>query len=242
MFMNTPTDPAPSSSPLRARAVNVCLAVAVLALVPHLAKSYDISDGLRLGINATTNTASNSSLMLGQNNYNPGNNSIGIGWGNSVGGSNAQGNIAAGLMNTVTGYASFGFGSNNQTPGSYSMAIGSGNIASGSNSLAHGSSNQATGSGSNAGGGTTVASGQFSTTRGYYTTAPSYASVAIGRYNFAPTGQSATSWVASDQIFVIGNGTGPSVYDRSNLLEVKKNGTIIIKRQGDILMTGFEAQ
>lgn len=229
--MNPSTDPVPApsaSSSLRGKVLKGCLAVAILALVPHLGKGYDIIDGLRLGPNATSNTASNSSIMLGFGNHTPGPNTMALGTGNNLGGSAANGNIAAGTFNTASGFAAFGFGSHNQATGSYTLASGRSNATSADYAMAHGLNNQAIGVASHAGGNYTIASGAFSTAEGYFTTAPSYASVAFGRFNTVPAGQDPNSWVASDQLFVIGNGTSDT--SRNNALEVKKDGTVTIQK------------
>ncbi len=68
----------------------------------------------------------------------------------------------------------------------------------------------------------TNASGQLSSTFGDQTISQSYGSMAIGRYNVA-TGNG-TSWVATDPVFAIGNGTSPTA--RSNALTVYKNGNL----------------
>lgn len=240
--MNPSTDPAPASSPLRGQVLKGCLAVAILALVPHLGKTEDIEDGLRLGYAATTNTASTYALSLGHYNTNPAYWSIALGSGNNMGGSNAGfGSIAAGSSNTLIGYYKWAFGSSNTVSGANSMAIGFTNNLSGGRSLGYGSNVQAASTATNAlaGGEQTIAYGKNSVALGYYTTAPSYGSVVLGQYNQSAGGQNTGSWVNSDQLFVIGNGSSGSP---SNALEVKKDGTLIIpKRQGDISMGSFTA-
>jgi hypothetical protein len=47
------------------------------------------------------------------------------------------------------------------------------------------------------------------------------------------------TWRPGDSLFVIGNGTSSST--PSNALEVKKDGSIKMQRQGDILMGDFTA-
>jgi hypothetical protein len=203
--MNPFTDSVPiptsaQSNPFRGKALKGCLAIAIIALIPHFGKSYTITDGLKLGINASTNTAS-----------------VDYNWGS----------IAAGSYNSITGYYQYALGSSNTITGSGSAAIGSNHTVSGSNSFTYGSTNQTASSAlySMAGGSNTLANGRNSVALGYYTTAPSYASVVLGRYNQVASGQTTSSWVASDQLFVIGNGTSGSP---SNALEVKKDGVVTI--------------
>jgi hypothetical protein len=68
----------------------------------------------------------------------------------------------------------------------------------------------------------TSASGSMSTAMGYYSTAESYASLAIGQYNVG--GGTADSWVPTDPLFEIGNGSGSS--SKANALTVLKNGNV----------------
>lgn len=212
--IDTVPAPAPTSSSLRGHLLKGCLTVAILALIPHFGKSEDIEDGLRLGIYASTNST----------------------------GSNFNfGSIAAGYGNTLSGYYQYAFGTSNSITGMNSAAIGGTNYANASYSLAYGTTNQvlSTAGYSMSGGSYSIAKGQNSVAIGYFATAPSYTSVAFGRYNKVASGQSTSSWVASDQLFVIGNGTDSVP---SNALEVKKDGTVIIpKRQGDISMGSFTA-
>jgi hypothetical protein len=90
--------------------------------------------------------------------------------------------------------------------GGYSVATGLSTIASGTISTALGAE--------------TTASGSISTAMGFSTTASSYLVTAIGRLNVG--GGNATSWVATDPLFEIGNGT--STTSRSNAFTVLKNG------------------
>jgi len=66
--------------------------------------------------------------------------------------------------------------------------------------------------------------GLHSTAFGFHTTAPSYSSFAIGHYNRNPITYSATSWILSDPLFVIGNGV--DALKTSNALTVLKNGNV----------------
>jgi hypothetical protein len=67
-------------------------------------------------------------------------------------------------------------------------------------------------------------------------TAPSAYSAVFGRYALTPTGQSSTAWVATDDLFVIGNGTADQ---SSNALTIKKNGATAL---GKGLTTSTAAQ
>jgi len=65
----------------------------------------------------------------------------------------------------------------------------------------------------------TTASGIATTAMGQFTKAESYSSTAIGAYNIG--GGNATTWVATDPLFEIGNGTSSTP---SNAFTVYKNG------------------
>jgi hypothetical protein len=70
----------------------------------------------------------------------------------------------------------------------------------------------------------TLASGQRATAMGYTTTAQAYASVALGQFNVVAGNTG--SWVATDPILVVGNGTGASA--RANAFTLLKNGNLTI--------------
>jgi hypothetical protein len=106
--------------------------------------------------------------------------------------------------------------------GFYSTAFGFNPTASGWFSKAWGSVATATGSQSTAWGFNTVASGVSSTAWGENTTAPSFAETVFGYNNTVYTPSSATEWVATDRLFVIGNGTSSS----SDALVLLKNGRL----------------
>lgn len=146
---------------------------------------------------------------------------------------------AYGSSSTAMGWNSLAFAScstamgTSTASGSYSTAIGS-SYAGGSYSTAMGDS-AASGSYATAMGGSSTASGDYSTAAGLGTTATAHSSFAAGAYNVG--GGNSTSWVATDPLFEIGNGTSASA--RSDALVVYKNGKIKMSRQGDILMGEF---
>lgn len=80
----------------------------------------------------------------------------------------------------------------------------------------------ASGSYSTAFGNQTTASGWSSTAMGGYTKAESYLSLALGRFNVG--GGSPNSWVDTDPLFEIGNGTDG--LNPANALTVLKNGNV----------------
>ncbi len=109
----------------------------------------------------------------------------------------------------------------NGASGATSFTTGFGTNASGSTSTALGFATNASGSTSTAMGNATTASGEESTASGLATTAQAYVSTAIGTYNI---GNGTTdTWVNTDPLFEIGNGTFSTP---NNAFTVLKNGNV----------------
>jgi hypothetical protein len=102
--------------------------------------------------------------------------------------------FAAGWFNNVTGSESAAFGTSNYTQGISSMAVGKENSGLGANSFA----------------------------AGFRTIAHAYASMTLGRFNDTVVAADRTTWVESDPLLMIGNGT--AIDQRSNALTILKNG------------------
>lgn len=135
--------------------------------------------------------------------------------------------FAAGNGNTVTGTYSAAIGEGNTAGSNRSFAVGSYNTATNGYSVAMGAGNSATGTNSFAVGYYGTASGNYSRTIGVYSTAESYQQISLGSYNL-PTGtENPSSWVTTDPLFVVGNGTGSGA-SRSNALMILKNGNVRI--------------
>jgi hypothetical protein len=60
---------------------------------------------------------------------------------------------------------------------------------------------------------------------GQYTTAESFTQTTIGRYNLPLGTESSGTWVSTDPLFVVGNGTGSGA-SRSNAMMILKNGNV----------------
>jgi hypothetical protein len=105
--------------------------------------------------------------------------------------------------------------------GNYSLAMGYDTKAAGDFSTAIGSTAEALGSFSIAAGFGNMASGYNSIALGYATQSQSFKSTAIGNRNIG--GGDPDSWIETDPLFEIGNGTDAQ---RLNALTVLKNGTI----------------
>ena len=132
--------------------------------------------------------------------------------------------FATGYKTKATGTFSVAMGSSADASGFISTAMGNFTDASGTLSTAMGNSTEASGQGSTAMGHQTEASGDVSTAMGDNTEASAYASTAIGKYNIG--GGNPTTWVATDPLFEIGNGSSNSA--RGNALTIYKDGSVEI--------------
>lgn len=138
---------------------------------------------------------------------------------------------AFGLNNTASGYASMVLGESNTASGRYSVALGSFNTATAAGSTVFGGfGNLASGLGSTAFGSYNTASGYGATASGYNTKAEANLCFVVGRYNQG--GGNQTTWVSTDPLFEIGNGTSSVP---SDAVVVRKNGSMTV--QGPITVT-----
>lgn len=145
------------------------------------------------------------------------------------------GNVAIGDGARVFGSSpsdSFAIGRNADVTSSRSVALGYFARASNYAAVAIGNSATASNSYSAALGYFAIASGQRSAALGYYTTARGFASTVVGQFN-AVDAPSATTWVSTDPLFIVGNGTGvaadPAAVKDSNALTILKNGNATFK-------------
>jgi len=128
------------------------------------------------------------------------------------------GSVGFGINNTASGWYSATLGGilNNST-GFYSVTAGNSNIASGSSSIAFGQYNNA--------------SGLYSSTIGNTLTSESAGQITLGTLNTTVVGN-VNSYVATDRLLVIGNGTSDiNGINRSDALVVLKNGNTTINGQ-----------
>ena len=137
-----------------------------------------------------------------------------------------SGNSAAALGdgNTVTNNNAMGLGGYNTASGSSASAIGSFNTASGNSSAAIGNGNQSTAHFSLALGNGSTASGINSIAMGYGLVAPAYSETVLGANNFTYTPSSTSSWVSTDRLLTVGNGSSGT--STSNALVILKNSNI----------------
>ena len=193
---------------------------------------------LSTGASTTRGATGQNSMASGQSTTASGYAAMAMGQDAIASGDNST---AMGSQTTASGSYSTAMGSQTTASNSYSMAVGNGARASGNSAMAMGNYTTASGSSSTAMGNNAGASGDNSTAMGYYTTASGINSTAMGLYTTAPshtettiganntdaTTPTATSWVATDRLFTIGNGTSSSA--KSNALVMLKNGNTTLK-------------
>lgn len=138
---------------------------------------------------------------------------------------NATGSSSAAFNNSTTASGSYSsaFGFQTTATNMYSFSQGYASDASGAGSFATGLNTTAAGMYSFSSGSNSSAAGMYSFTAGYSTTAPSLCEFVVGMNNTTYTGN-ASSFIATNRIFVVGNGSSSS--DRSNALTVLKNGNV----------------
>ncbi len=141
--------------------------------------------------------------------------------------------LVTGTGNSVTASSDYAFvaGQNNNVVAASSLTVGNGNTTNGENSMVFGEGCRTTnnGFGGIAGGLNTTADGNYSVVFGEDNTA-CYASLYIGQ--FATVTGSPISWVATEPLFVAGNGTGTG--SRSDAMVLYKNGNLDIGGDVDI--------
>lgn len=170
-----------------------------------------------LGNDNVINTSHGAVAIGSINELNNANNSMALGSANIV---NANAASAIGESNTVSGIAATAIGSNNNTEGDYAASIGFANAAIGNNSLAIGNSNGAWNENAIAMGNESEALGVTTTAMGTSWTS-SLLSVSMGRYSDTIVGSNRNTWVNTDPLFIIGNGSSDT--DRKNAMIVYKN-------------------
>jgi len=133
-----------------------------------------------------------------------------------------RGSVSMGFFTLASGETSFAMGSQNAAMGRSSTALGLATTAQGDFSTALGFGTFAQGNSATAMGNSTSAKGKSAMAIGFKTSARALASLSIGQYNDPIDSANDTVWVASDPVFIIGNGTG--FLSQSNAMVVYKNG------------------
>ncbi len=174
--------------------------VVATALAPGTIRLEDLPDNLFGSQNYSSGPFS---FAIGQYCHALGENSMALGTSNTAGDSS----FAAGYNNTAgTGGTALGYA--NKAMGDYATTLGSGNQALGRLSTVMGYNS--------------VALAGYSFAAGYSTAAETYGESSLGSRPTANTG-SATTWVATDRLFEIGNAQIPNGVG-SNALTILKDG------------------
>lgn len=134
---------------------------------------------------------------------------------------NGEASHSEGYDTTASGRNSHSSGSETTASGNNSYASGHGTIAEGDQSHSEGVYTYCSGYASHAEGWSTYAEGDFSHVQGGNTTAETYSSFVTGCYNKVNSG-SATTYSASHNALVIGNGTSST--NKSNAFRVDFSG------------------
>ncbi len=161
------------------------------------------------------------SVAIGEGNFAPGDNSMALGFSTVASGDHST---ALGRQTNATGFYSTAMGDFTTASGSFSTSMGNQTTASGSGSTSMGNQTTASGFVSLATGYETVSSGAYSTSMGFRNSSKPFASFVIGQYNDSIATSSPTTWVATDPVFMVGNGSADNA--RNNALTVLKNGNM----------------
>jgi Head domain of trimeric autotransporter adhesin len=132
--------------------------------------------------------------------------------------------IAMGNFAKATGVGATAIGVNANANGNFSTAIGSYNNTKNDFATAMGGYSTAAGYTSTAMGNFTTASGTNATSMGSNTVARSLSSMALGSYNDSISTSNQNTWVATDPLLMVGNGTSNAT--RNNALMLLKNGNL----------------
>lgn len=131
--------------------------------------------------------------------------------------------VAFGDNTRATGDNSTAFGFNTSAVGRYSTAFGISTYASGEYSTSFGLGTNASGLSALAAGLLSNASADYSTAIGESVVANSLNSISLGRHNDPILPSPTSSWVSTEPLLIIGNGTAPGP-GRKNALVILKNG------------------
>ena len=129
--------------------------------------------------------------------------------------------FASGWISDATGMHSVAIGGQVEASGFSSFASGGGTRAIGSYSHAFNQSTTAIGISSTTSGLHSVATGNFATAMGLQSYARSYMCFVAGAYNDSIASSSTDTWVTTDPLFIIGNGT--AIGGRNNAITVLKD-------------------
>mgnify|MGYP003674216518 FL=1 len=195
------------------------------------------ASGLRsVSIGQNTTASAEQSTSIGQASVASGLNSVALGTAQEASGANSI--AIGGLLNTASGTQSISIGQSNDTTAFESVAIGDGNTSSGNYATLIGYQNTAVGTASFSYGiGTAnVLSGDYSNAFGVHLSTTDFKQTVLGSSNLNVGPGSLTTWVATDNLLIIGNGEDNA--NRSNALEIRKDGELKLNTYGTGIVTG----
>ena len=175
-----------------------------------------------VGYSSTTGASATAATALGRETNASATYSTAIGYQSASSGIYS---LAGGNVSTASGISSIALGDHANASANYSIALGRNVTASTQYAIAIGNTTTASGDNSTAFGNQTTAVGKYSLAVGYGCTANAYASTAVGAYNVVEG--TPGSWVPTEPIFVVGNGTSST--STSNSVTVYKDGTMKLK-------------
>jgi len=144
---------------------------------------------------------------------------------NTAGGTSC---LVTGSSNNASANANYAIvgGENNNISAESGLIVGTGNVINAANSFAFGSNCQVEGSATNGfvGGETNIVRGEYSAALGLNNSAQAYASFYIGR--FSTIAGTYDSWIATEPLFVAGNGADAG--NKNDALVLLKNGNLHI--------------
>jgi hypothetical protein len=197
----------------------------------------DLATGIgSVALGGNNNAANNYGIALGYGNY-AGTSSVALGL-SCTANSYAGQSVAIGQYATA-GYQAAAIGYGSTAPANWTFAA-AGGTASQIDSISFGTGAVSAGYGSISVGHNVTGGGDFSAAFNNSTYAGSYCSVAMGSYNIG--GGSATTWVATDPLFELGNGQYIAGPHFSDAFIVYKNGNatfqgaVSVAAGGDIPM------
>lgn len=174
--------------------------------------SASVTGNNSVGVGSWSNVTSDYVVSINSNpaTINPGNHSL------EIGSANACGNYSITIGNVSA-----------SSPGGYVIALGANASAAANYSVALGNANGNTTTNGNysvAIGGGVVAQAPNTVAVGTQVTAGVYGSMIVGKNNYSRSGQSATAWVSSDDLFAVGDGASSAANHTAFLIE--KNGNV----------------
>lgn len=133
--------------------------------------------------------------------------------------------IAMGRAAVASGSSAVAMGYNQEASGNYSVSMGYGNKAQGESSVAFGMYSESRGHYAFTMGVGNIATADDSVGLGRSLNADSLGQITLGAYNLS-LGGNPTARVATDPLFVLGNGVGLNPGEQSNAMVVLKNGNV----------------